>query len=83
MSSVDSFLALGELCQNLIRVTKIIEKGGDSPIIQNVLDFGVFSNFRDKLETIKAKCVAMARNCLESGESHASRSSQAGDQSRA
>ena len=66
VSSVDSFLALGELCQNLIRVTKIIEKGGDSPIIQKVLDFGVFSNFRDKLETIKAKCVAMARNCLES-----------------
>ena len=63
---MDSFLALGELCQNLIRVTKIIEKGGDYPIIQNVLDFGVFSNFRDKLETIKAKCVAMARNCLES-----------------
>ena len=30
------------------------------------MDFGVFSNFRDKLEAIKAKCVAMARNCLES-----------------
>ena len=63
---MNSFLALGELCQNLIRVAKIIEKGGDSLIIHNVLDFRVVSNFRDKLEAIKAKCVAMARGCLES-----------------
>ena len=47
-------------------VTRIIEKGGDSLLIQKVLDFGVFSNFRDKLEAIKAQCVAMARGCLES-----------------
>ena len=58
-NTVDSFLALGELFQNFNIVAKIIEKGRHSLIIQTVLDFGVVSNFRDKLEAIKARVKAM------------------------
>ena len=59
-ASVNSFLVLFELCENLQVFTKIIE--GDSEAF--LFDSKDFSDFRVKLRKIQKKCIRMAKKSL-------------------
>ena len=66
VNKVESFLVLGELCQNLRIYTSLIQKNGESYFIDNDLfDFKVFESFRAKLKIIQAMCLKKARESLE------------------
>ena len=66
VNKVESFLVLGELCQNLRIYTSLIQKNGKSYLIENdYFDFKVFKTFRAKLKIIQAMCLKKARESLE------------------
>ena len=66
VNKVESFLVLGELCQNLRIYTSLIQNYGESYYIQNDhFDFKVFETFRTKLKVIQAMCLNKARESLE------------------
>ena len=71
VNKVESFLVLGELCQNLRTYTKLIEDHGESWFIRNdeneddQFDFKIFKTFRGKLKVIQDACLTKAQVALE------------------
>ena len=70
VNKVESFLVLGELCQNLRIYTLLIQNYGESYYIQNDdgeenFDFKVFEIFRGKLKVIQDMCRKKAQESLE------------------
>ena len=61
VGSVESFLVLGELCENLMVYTLIIERGEMSEIF----DFKLFEAFRGKMKVIQDQSLEKAMVALE------------------
>ena len=75
VNSVESFLELGELCENLIEFTKTIERDGRSYFLENGngpyggyeeghFDFELLESFRCKLKTVQEVCVIMTKEAV-------------------
>ena len=71
VNKVESFLVLGELCENLMTYTQTIEKDGQSHFLQHYkdendqFDFKLFEMFRGKLKVIQDMCLKKAQEALE------------------
>ena len=72
VGSVKSFLVLGELSENLMVFTLIIERGGESYFLpddpeaeDDLFDFKLFEAFRGKLKVIQDRCLEKAKVALE------------------
>lgn len=71
VDKVDSFLVLGELCENLMIFTQTIESDGQSHHLQHYkdendqFDFKLFENFRGKLKVIQDMSLKKAQEALE------------------
>ena len=71
VNKVDSFLVLGELCENLMNYTRTIESDGDSHYVRHYkdendqFDFKLFETFRGKLKVIQEKSLKKAQEALE------------------
>ena len=71
VSKVNSFLVLGELCQNLRTYTQLIQDYGESWFIRNdeteedQFDVKIFEIFREKLKVIQDICLRKAQEALE------------------
>ena len=67
VGSVESFLLLGELCENLMVYTLIIDHG-TMGFWDGIFDVKLFEAFRGKLKVIQDRCLEKAKVALEFGE---------------
>ena len=71
VDKVESFLVLGELCENLMTYTRTIESDGRSHFLEHYkdendqFDFKLFEAFRGKLKVIQDMCLKKAQEAME------------------